>query len=374
MDNERQILSELLEQAILESGDNISLASTLQLSIGELAEAFSEKADLSIEEAKGYLHGFFDVLILLGAVCHKDSEYVLFENKSQRAATLAIIHSIQEGVNNLFNFGSAGEIDNPVYGAWLLNELEMRREILNVERSPSRVQEYVVILVKAMLRGRPVILCQHEGDYGWRKYKLIGGRLDPKDRGNPDIAALREVREEVQFNRRQAKKIRLKPLSPTPLEYSEISRSLGAYTRYKVHVYGCSLVLPVGCLNEEFKGEKGRFTKWMPVEKIDSGNDDFPESYVLDQIKENGWFDLAPVSTNQPIRELRTIQIQDNIFSLFSFEEIKQLCFVLEVDFDELEGTGRRGKSRGLVTYMDMRDRLEVLVEELRRQRPGIQW
>ncbi len=53
-------------------------------------------------------------------------------------------------------------------------------------------------------------------------------------------------------------------------------------------------------------------------------------------------------------------------------EELRTLCFDLDVDFEELNATGRQGKARELVLYMVRRERIPELVDRLLLQRPDV--
>ena len=53
----------------------------------------------------------------------------------------------------------------------------------------------------------------------------------------------------------------------------------------------------------------------------------------------------------------------------FDLEEIKNLCFDLQIDFDDLPGEGK--KAREVVAYCRRHDRLEELVASVSRLRPG---
>jgi hypothetical protein len=56
----------------------------------------------------------------------------------------------------------------------------------------------------------------------------------------------------------------------------------------------------------------------------------------------------------------------------FDLEELRDLCFNLGIDFDDLRGEGKTAKARELVLYAQRRDRLNDLVIELKRLRPTL--
>lgn len=80
-------------------------------------------------------------------------------------------------------------------------------------------------------------------------------------------------------------------------------------------------------------------------------------------------------SFRQPDRGSELLMPQDVrrvLVERFSLEELKTLCFDLEVDFDSLSGEGKEAKARELVLHLQHRDRWGELVAELRELRPGL--
>ena len=55
------------------------------------------------------------------------------------------------------------------------------------------------------------------------------------------------------------------------------------------------------------------------------------------------------------------IRLNDFILQYFSLGEVRDLCFRLGVDFDDLDGSTRKDKARELVAYMSRRQRLADL-------------
>lgn len=58
----------------------------------------------------------------------------------------------------------------------------------------------------------------------------------------------------------------------------------------------------------------------------------------------------------------------------FNIEELNNLCFDLNIEYEELRGVTRSGKARELVAYMSRLDRIYELVTECRELRPNIPW
>jgi len=58
----------------------------------------------------------------------------------------------------------------------------------------------------------------------------------------------------------------------------------------------------------------------------------------------------------------------------FDLEEIRTLCFDLEVDFDSLRGEGKAAKARELIIHLQNRRRLDKLISQIKQTRPDIEW
>jgi Archaeal ATPase. len=69
------------------------------------------------------------------------------------------------------------------------------------------------------------------------------------------------------------------------------------------------------------------------------------------------------------------VKLLQRITSYFSLDEMRTLCFNLEIDMDDLGGEGKTGKARELILYMSRRTSgLDMLVGEIRRERPNLPW
>ncbi len=58
----------------------------------------------------------------------------------------------------------------------------------------------------------------------------------------------------------------------------------------------------------------------------------------------------------------------------FNEEEIKTLCFLLDIEFEELAGGNLSGKVRELVKFLNRREHLHILVSKIKQIRPDISW
>lgn len=56
----------------------------------------------------------------------------------------------------------------------------------------------------------------------------------------------------------------------------------------------------------------------------------------------------------------------------FDLEELRTLCFDLQIDFDSLRGEGKEGKARELILYCHRRSQLDRLVEKMVAERPHL--
>jgi formylglycine-generating enzyme required for sulfatase activity len=69
--------------------------------------------------------------------------------------------------------------------------------------------------------------------------------------------------------------------------------------------------------------------------------------------------------------QLDRAKLRELITVCFDKEELRTLCFDLEVYYDDLRGEGRAGKARELVAYFERRGRISELVAYCRRLRPN---
>jgi hypothetical protein len=65
-------------------------------------------------------------------------------------------------------------------------------------------------------------------------------------------------------------------------------------------------------------------------------------------------------------------QFRELLVEHFGLEDLRTLCFDLNVDYESLPGEGKAGKARELVAYLKRRDRLTELGAAIRRTRPDI--
>lgn len=81
---------------------------------------------------------------------------------------------------------------------------------------------------------------------------------------------------------------------------------------------------------------------------------------------------LDGVDLTRPQRE--AVRLRQILADHFTEDELRTLCYDLEIDYDDLDGTGRAGKAREIVAYLERRERLTDLVRVGRHQRPEIAW
>lgn len=58
----------------------------------------------------------------------------------------------------------------------------------------------------------------------------------------------------------------------------------------------------------------------------------------------------------------------------YSFEELKTVCFSINVDFDDLPGGTKEAKARELLSYLDRRGKLQTLIDYCLKERPNFKW
>ena len=77
-----------------------------------------------------------------------------------------------------------------------------------------------------------------------------------------------------------------------------------------------------------------------------------------------------PTASSQPtLNELRLV-----LSMRFNLEELRDMCFEVGVDYDDLRGEGKSAKARELVLYMQRHRRLEKLIDGIKEARPDVGW
>lgn len=67
-------------------------------------------------------------------------------------------------------------------------------------------------------------------------------------------------------------------------------------------------------------------------------------------------------------------QLRDQIADSFSINELKNLCFDLEIEYENLPGDTRLDVARELISYCNRRNILPALVQNCQKLRPNISW
>jgi hypothetical protein len=68
------------------------------------------------------------------------------------------------------------------------------------------------------------------------------------------------------------------------------------------------------------------------------------------------------------------IKLKDEIRASFNLDDLKELCSNLFIDFEDLPGEGKQGKTRELVLYCQQRGLLMSLLNQCEKLRPNIPW
>ncbi len=74
---------------------------------------------------------------------------------------------------------------------------------------------------------------------------------------------------------------------------------------------------------------------------------------------------LSEEATRAPAADGSPTQLREVLVQRFSLEDLKTLCFDLDVDYDSLPGEGKAGKARELVAHMQRHNRLPDLIAKI---------
>lgn len=65
-------------------------------------------------------------------------------------------------------------------------------------------------------------------------------------------------------------------------------------------------------------------------------------------------------------------ELLETLLNHFDIEELRTLCFNLNIHYDDLRGEGRVGKARELIAFCERHGRLPELIEAIKKQRPRV--
>ena len=131
--------------------------------------------------------------------------------------------------------------------------------------------------------------------------------------------------------------------------------------------------------------------------KADLNFDKFPiqipeigETHVLGAIRQLDGFEkiLPKISREEMTRGLIELDYQKdtikkavdriwlrrNMLECFNISEIEAMCFGLKIDYEEISGTEKDSKVRGLILYCGRRNLLEELIAACKELRPKVSW
>jgi len=91
------------------------------------------------------------------------------------------------------------------------------------------------------------------------------------------------------------------------------------------------------------------------------------------QIAENGQAAVGQAGTSE-LQDVSLSLLLELLSKRFNEEELRTLCFTLNVEYDDLKGQAITGKARELITFLKRRQRIGDLVAEGKKQRPDIAW
>ncbi len=84
---------------------------------------------------------------------------------------------------------------------------------------------------------------------------------------------------------------------------------------------------------------------------------------------------LLPIKPEKHVSPTKHLhQLHDKLSETFNEEELRTLCFHLDVEYDDLPGRGRANKARELIGLLERNGRIPDLVTEATKQRPKIIW
>jgi hypothetical protein len=84
--------------------------------------------------------------------------------------------------------------------------------------------------------------------------------------------------------------------------------------------------------------------------------------------------DYAPTAVPTPLSANAQVKLFEILQARFNKEELHTLCFYLTINYEDLGGDTKEGKTRELILYLDRRQQLPQLIAAGKRLRPKIDW
>ena len=116
--------------------------------------------------------------------------------------------------------------------------------------------------------------------------------------------------------------------------------------------------------------------RWMEAtgrifDLLRAARQESPENRVLQEL-EARLFPLPNSDASAPEGAISLTQLHQILIERFSSEELRILCFDIDVDYETLAGANRSSRVRELILYLDRRGRLDDLIRFLRQRYPTI--
>ena len=70
----------------------------------------------------------------------------------------------------------------------------------------------------------------------------------------------------------------------------------------------------------------------------------------------------------------KLVDLQNLVVNSFNLDELNQLCFALNIDYEELPSKTKSGKVRDLLGYLSRRNQVSNLLDYCVQNRPSVQW
>ena len=80
------------------------------------------------------------------------------------------------------------------------------------------------------------------------------------------------------------------------------------------------------------------------------------------------------VETQSIVDQSSRLRLLNTIYNSFTIDELREVCFILAVDYEDIPGSTKRPKIFGLIEYCNRRGQVSELIKALARDRPKTAW
>lgn len=319
------------------------------ITIDQLTQIVTDSLGCSRSYSEGLVASTLTFLQLMALIEWHENDSFCIPSQIPDYFIHSILWYLEHDQQILSNWDSVG-VSREIIGSNLLDKapyflkaIEQRRiELSNrlfLEPGYSRIQPGVILLIRTNIGGEPYFL--HQWDTKAEQFQLIGGRKRPNE--DHLETAKRELAEELtghDFVYGTDYELAFLNKDRRPMEWSQISRTYGALTHYKLWIYAVKFNIPTLHLSD--------IDRWISLAEMHDGFTKMDKKKIVNgerlRILETclqGGLKCIPISINikHTVNFLSYVEIKLRMFGVsFNLKEfLKNNCGWLKRKWGNVE-------------------------------------